>query len=51
MRYTKGEAFLPMSVATYLAAAAHMRSDGKGQHKVLGASGTLSDATLDRRGD
>ena len=41
-----GEAFLPMSVATYLAQAAHMRSDGKGRHKVLGASGALSDATL-----
>ena len=46
VRYTKGEAFLPMSVATYLAEAAHMRSDGKGRHKVLGASGTLSDGTL-----
>jgi hypothetical protein len=46
VRYTRGEAFLPMSVATYLTEATHLRSDGKGKHRVLGASGTLSDGTL-----
>ena len=44
--YTRGEAFLPMSVATYLASAARMRSDGSGRHQVVGSQGALSDLTL-----
>ncbi len=46
VRYTRGESFLPMSVATYLASAVRMRSDGSGHHEVIGAQGALSDVTL-----
>jgi hypothetical protein len=45
VRYTRGESFLPMSVATYLSSAVRMRSDGSG-HRVVGAAGELSDLTL-----
>jgi hypothetical protein len=52
VRYTLGESFLPMSVATYLASAVRMRSDGTGRHEVLGTPGGLTDATLvDEEGD
>ncbi len=46
VRYTRGESFLPMSVATYLASAVRMRSDGSGRNQVVGAAGELSDLTI-----
>ena len=46
VRYTRGEAFLPMSVATYLAAAVRMTTDGSGHHQPLGEEGAFSEVTL-----
>jgi len=46
VRYTRGEAFLPMSVGTYLAAAVRMTTDGSGHHQPLGAEGAFSEDTL-----
>jgi hypothetical protein len=46
VRYTKGESFLPMSVATYLASAVRMRSDGSGRHQALGSLGDQTELTL-----
>jgi hypothetical protein len=46
VRFTKGETFLPMSVATYLASAVRMRSDGSGRHRVVETDGVLSETTL-----
>lgn len=46
VRYTRGESFLPMSVDTYLAAAAHMRSEPGRRDRLLSAPGSLSDETL-----
>ena len=51
VRYTLGEAFLPMSVATYLAQAAHLRSDGKGRHKVPGREWDALGCNARGRGD
>jgi hypothetical protein len=46
VRYTKGEAFLPMSVGTYLASAVRMRTDGRGHHEAVGKLGDLSELEL-----
>ena len=46
VRFTRGESFLPMSVATYLASAVRMRSEGKGRRQVVGTEGALSELTL-----
>jgi hypothetical protein len=46
VRFTRGESFLPMSVATYLASAVRMRTDTGGRAEVLGTPGGLSDLTL-----
>ena len=42
VRYTAGESFLPMQVATYLANAARLRSGRGGSDVAVGAPGTLS---------
>ena len=46
VRFTNGESFLPMSVATYLGAAVRMQADGNGSHRPLGSEGAFSDLTL-----
>ena len=45
VRYTKGESFLPMSVATYLASAVRMRTRRSGHHEVVGSSASCRSST------